>query len=358
MPAARRIHKTARARTAISAAQPASGNLHKALDFLERMDELEESQATVQVAYHLNRWVDVQTLSDDWTPDPLTRRLPRAIREGDTLEQLARPQFHLDDIRSMMQSVWMRGIARWVSREPVAGPLGEWWRDGESDLKDFEVEQIRTAERLFDWTVRSVQLDETLPYPDDPLAVPSPGTAETTRPPPPPQRGVPGPGYQFHPWQTLIFGRGDALARARVFIRLARQQDVDVVMLAFPGQTTPPRPRPWLPAVLVRDQLYLFDPRLGLPIPSGDDGGIATLTQVIENADLLSDLAVGTEHTYPVTAKDLDEVIAMIDASPQDVFAPHAVGRRAIGRRPTVDPDPRRHRSWPSGCRNAAASRT
>ena len=76
-------------------------------------------------------------------------------------------------------------------------------------------------------------------------------------------RGIAGPGYQYPPWQTLLFGHGDAWQRARVFLLLCRQQGIQAVLLAFPGRTTPPRPRAWLPAVLIADQLYLFDVRLG-----------------------------------------------------------------------------------------------
>lgn len=301
----------------VATEQTSLRHLNAAIDFAQRMDEFEEEQANVQVAYHLNRWVDELKLTDDWTPDPLSQKMPRNIRE-EVLDDLGRPQFYLDDIKSLMQSVWCANISKWVSRVDIAGPLGQQSRAHADELEDFEVDQLTVAERLFDWTVRNVQLETTLPYPFDPVELTT-DAAAGKRLPPPPQRGIAGPGYQTHPWQTLLYGRGDSLARARVFIQLARQQNIDVVMLAFPGLTTPPRPRPWLPAVLIRDQLYLFDAELGLPLPGPEGRGIATLQQVQADPKLLDELDVGTDYKYRVDAQDLRDVLVLIDASAQDL---------------------------------------
>lgn len=310
--------KSRRQASGAATAQTSLKHLHAAIDFANRMDEFEEEQANIQVAYNLNRWVDEMKLSDDWSPDPICRRLPREIRE-EVVGELGRPQFYLDDIKSLMQSVWCANIAKWVSREPILGPLGRRSTAHAAELEEFEVDQLTVAERLFDWTIRNVQLETTIPYPFDPVELTT-GAAATREPLlPPPKRGIPGPGYQVHPWQALLYGRADSLARARVFIQLARQQGIDVVMLAFPGLTTPPRARPWLPAVLVRDQLYLFDAELGLAIPGPDGQGIATLQQIRADPSLLDELDVGTDDTYRVAAEDMKSVIALIDASAQDL---------------------------------------
>jgi hypothetical protein len=293
-------------------------HLNSAIDFANRMDEFEQEQAIVQVAYHLNRWVDELELADDWSRDPISESLPRSMRQ-DVVAELGRPQFYLNDVKSLMQSVWSANISKWVSHTPVLGPLGQRSQAHADSLEDFEVDQLTVAERLFDWTIRNVQLETTMAYPFDPVELTTGAAANQPRLLPPPMRGIPGPGYQLHPWQTLLFGRGDSLARARVFIQLARQQGVDVVMLAFPGLTTPPRPRPWVPAVLIRDQLYLFDAELGLALPGPNDRGIATLQQVQADPSLLTKLNVGTEYTYRVVEKDLKKVLVLIDASAQDL---------------------------------------
>jgi hypothetical protein len=313
-----RQQKSRRRLGSMSSNKASLKHLNSAIDYANRMDEFEEELANVQVAYHLNRWVDDMELTDDWSPIPLSESLPRSMREG-VIADLGRPQFYLNDVKSLMQSVWSANIAEWVSRAPVLGPLGHRSQAHAEELEDFEVDQLTVAERLFDWTIRNIQLETTIPYPFDPVELTTGAATIRPRLLPPPMRAIPGPGYQTHPWQTLLYGRGDALARARVFIQLARQQGVDVVMLAFPGLTTPPRPRPWVPAVLIRDQLYLFDTEMGLALPGPNDQGIATLEQVKADPKLLSKLSVGTEHKYRVVEKDLKEVLVLVDASAQDL---------------------------------------
>jgi len=175
---------------------------------------------------------------------------------------------------------------------------------------------VAVAARLFDWTVRNIQLNELLPYPTADAEPSADGEGEAPTASSPLLEAKAGPGYTTYPWQTLTFGRGDAWQRARVFILLARQRQIDVVMLAF--DDTEESPRPWLPAALIDDQLYLFDTSLGLPIPGPGGFGIATLEQVRKDRSLLSELDVG-EHTYAPAEADFDKVVALIDASPNSL---------------------------------------
>lgn len=291
-------------------------HLSAAMDYLRRADEYEESQASFQVAYHLNRWLEGKNLAEPWQPDPLLNRLPRDVRDSRELKELGRNRFLMDEVKWVQEAVWMRQIATWVAQRPGERRLEEWIDQRAAEMDPLEAEHLAIATRLFDWTIRNLQLDELLPYPAEVAAQPAqqPGSAGA-RPVPPPQRGIPGPGYQHYPWQTLVYGRGDAWQRARVFILLCRQQGIDVVMLAFPGKTTTPRPRPWLPAALVQGQLYLFDTRLGLPIPGPAGQGIATLAEVLENPSLLDQLTIDDRLRYEIDPRDLREIIALQDAS-------------------------------------------
>jgi len=148
------------------------------------------------------------------------------------------------------------------------------------------------AQKLFDWTVRNIQLE-----PDsDPNKKAS----------------------RHRPFETLLIGRGEAIERAWAFILLARQQGLDVVLLGFQGaegQT----PRIWLPALLTGGELYLFDCRLGLPIPGPGGQGVATLAQVVADEQLLRQLDLDGEHPYPVRAADLAHVVAYVEGSPSDL---------------------------------------
>jgi tetratricopeptide (TPR) repeat protein len=207
----------------------------------------------------------------------------------------------------------MRQISNWVSKRPGNTEIETLLDQHAERLSESAVEQLSLALRLFDWTVRGIQLDPLLPFPIAAVSL-KPGEERVVERPPP-MRGIPGPGYQYPPWQTLLFGHGDAWQRARVFILLCRQQGVQAVVLAFPGKTTPPRPRAWLPAVLIEDQLYLFDIRLGLPIPGPSGRGIATLEQVLENPAVLEQLTIDESFQYEIDRKDLQSVLALLDTS-------------------------------------------
>ena len=288
-------------------------HLSKAVDYIKRLDEFEKPQAMLQATFQLNRWIGDQPAQDSWQPDPMIKTLSREVREEVDQEHLAAMQFGIDDVDTVVEAVWMRDVALWVGGQQDASPIAKELLAQAATLGSNEGDQLTIAHRLFDWTVRQVELSELLDYPTAPLAV---GTAVNQSPTiPAPKRLEPGPGYQLQPWQVLLYGSGDSLQRARVFIQLARQQAIPVVMLAFPGQTTPPRPRPWVTAALIGGDLYLFDPRLGIPLPGAEGRLIATLQEVIDDPSLLESLGVGEEFQYQIAPRDLNRVQALIDAS-------------------------------------------
>jgi len=241
-------------------------------------------------------------------------RLPRDIRQSGLLDDIGNWHFNRDDIEAVHQAILLRDIARWVAKAP-ADPLLSDWLDHNEAIDDLQREQLGIAERLFDWTVRNLQLVKTTPYPEEKAeaTVGEQSPSADTRPAP--QRGLSGPGYEYTPREALLYGYCDAQQRAWVFMALAQQQGIDTVYLAFPGQSIPPRPRPWVVGVLLEQELFLFDSELGLPIPGPEGKGIATLSQVLDQPELLDELDVG-DLKYPVTAEDLKEVIALICAPP------------------------------------------
>jgi hypothetical protein len=161
------------------------------------------------------------------------------------------------------------------------------------------LDPVERATALFDWTIRNIQLD------DDANAIPR------------------------RPWQVLLYGHGTAEQRAWVFAQLCRQQGLDVVMLALPeakpqadGADGVRSTRFWLPALVSNGELYLFDTRLGLPIPGPGGKGVATLAQLRSDPALLRQLDLD-DLPYTVTADDLQHVTA----SP--VADPFSLSRRA-----------------------------
>ncbi|MBA3482516.1 MAG: transglutaminase domain-containing protein [Pirellulales bacterium] len=229
--------------------------------------------ALQQVVERANQWIRTEKAADDtWQPEPLLTELPLDLRNAKGVtqaiagENLRDGSFAEWEGRLLAQAVWLRDIAQW-SRG--------------SATSDADV-----AAALFDWTVRNVQLD-------------SPELKELT---------------VLHPWQALIYGHGTAEHRAWVFVELARQARIDAVVLktgAAPGDL-PPR---LLVATVVDDQLQLFDPELGLPIP-GKARATGTLAEAAEDDSLLRQLDVSDELKYPVTAEQLKQVEVYLVATP------------------------------------------
>ncbi len=286
--------------------------LDVALDYVGRIEEYEPQQGMMQVAYQLNRWIATADQDESWKETPLLASLPENLRTIPPLASLDKREVTIEDVLYLREASWMRSVSQWVT-EDEESPLSETWLEAlEQSRGEPHAHDVSVATLLFDWTIRNIQLDPLLEFPK---------TSETPEGVDsrlfPLYRGEPGPGYRTWPWQTLLFGRGDAWQRASVFARLARQQEIDVVMLAIDAESPYGRPRPWLPAALIDDQLYLFDTQLGLPIPGPDGEGVATLQQVREDPQLLRQLDLGEAFVYPAGADDLDKLVVLLDASPE-----------------------------------------
>jgi len=294
-------------------------HLAKAYELLDQADDMPEERVVPELIFYLNQWCEEHPLPEKWQPDPLVERLPRSLRQFITVEVLEQPVFDLPDVHHLQEALLLREVSQWAVRRPVDEKLESWIRSPERDLSSEDAEQLVLAARLFDWTIRNIQLDELLTYPKDDAAGPSgkPGDQNTPNlEVPAPLRAVPGPGYQREPLQTLLVGHGDALERARLFILLARQHHLDVVMLAVFDVKSSPRPRPWVPAVVVGDRLYLFDTFLGLPLPASEGDGIATLDAIRKDPKYFDSLQADEQLRYPFRVEDLGNLMALIDASP------------------------------------------
>lgn len=177
-----------------------------------------------------------------------------------------------------------------------------WLRDAARAAVGKETDNLVRAEKLFDWVVRNTQQ-----IPDDA----KPADA-------PPQL----------PWHVLLFGRGTALDQAWLFQLLARQQGLDVVLLAYEDTQANAAPHWWCAALLHENELYLFDPHVGLPIAGPDGKRPATLNQAAADDKLLRALDLSDGKPYAPRAADLQKVVALCEAS-----APYVAPRFArLGR--------------------------
>lgn len=238
-----------------------------------------DDQVLTQVMAWLNQWIRQSDPKTDWQRDPLIDTLDSKLLGDAELatrispEALAERAFKPDDARHIQEAIWIRDICRWAHG------------DGFND--------VARATAIFDWTVRNIQLEA-----DDDSVL-------------------------RRPWQSLLFGRGTAEQRAWVFARLGRQLRLDVVMLSIPsaavadGKSAPKTAgvKFWLPALFSEGQLYLFDTRLGLPIPGPNGKGVATLEQVRKDDALLRKLDIEGAK-YPVTAESLKTIEIDLVADP------------------------------------------
>ncbi|TWT86151.1 hypothetical protein Mal64_38910 [Pseudobythopirellula maris] len=222
-----------------------------------------DDQAIGQLTERLNQWMRQlpEDEADTWERPALLATLPADVAGSEHLaprlsdEALSGRLFQPHETRVLEGLVWARDLAGWVAADQLQ-PLGQ-------------------AEALFDWVVRNVQLVEETPP-------------------------------QFA-WETLLHGRGAADSRLEVFALLCRQLNLPVVAVAAEG--APP-----LAGVLIADEVYLFDPTLGLPI-AGEEGGVATLAAAASNDGLLRQLDLDDE-PYPLTAEALADAELLVVADP------------------------------------------
>jgi hypothetical protein len=149
---------------------------------------------------------------------------------------------------------------------------------------------LQRAVLAFDWSVRQVRLQEDRET--DPLPV----------------------GF------VLRRGYGTALERALVFLALLQQFEVPGCLIARQEALGNAFPL-WCCGVLVEGDIYLFDPRMGLPLPGSKGNGIATLAGARTDPTVLQQLALDDSHQYDVTAEQAQKARLYI-AVPLSALAP------------------------------------
>jgi tetratricopeptide (TPR) repeat protein len=182
---------------------------------------------------------------------------------------------------------------------------------------------LERVRRLFDWTIRHVQL---VP-PESPI--PEILINQGIRPAP------------TRPYDVIVRGfaseiPGDAWAeRSWVFLALCRQIGVDAAMIGYTVEEevevegegeaeieVRERPYYWACAALADGVPYLFDTRLGMEIPGPGGEGVATIEQAAADPTVLDHLDLPDPPIpYPTGSADLARVRVFLDSS-RGYFAP------------------------------------
>ena len=339
------------------AAQRQVDYLNEAMTIVLSNDRFNYADVNTDIANGLNAWAKQVDAQVTWQPTPLIQTLPARIQETSYVKDLPELKFVAGDGQYLHEAAWLKSIVNWViarqppgnfrylieaakremdeeqlnvfvrSKSQLTGALRQLHpeltlnasqSESSSTGRISDLDKLARAVQLFDWTVRNIQLERLPKEPAvadiEEMRIVSSNTEV------PSLAGLAGPGYQRMPWHLLAHGLGDAWERGRLFISLLHEARVPAVMLGVRDVNQQERIVPWLVGVLINNDLYLFDPRLGLPIPGPGLKGIATLTQVQANPSLLSDLDLTPAESrrdidYPVVKGQLSHVVALIDAS-------------------------------------------
>jgi hypothetical protein len=266
------------------------------VDDLSRSMELVMSEQRIydqkefeeKVSTGLNRWSN-KILGDgeltaaggdvsNWKLDPTMQELVDKNKNLDLVSRTTRAGYLSSDAFYLRNCAWENRLAKRVCEESPVNSL-ELYRlaaqladvDANKaresnvkivqtlhpDLSDADAKQLTDALLLFDWVVRNTQLNDETPISADEVANEKLNNISTDNLA---VNGVRGLGYQHFRWQLLYLARADYAERARLVLALYRQRGLDAAMLEVKG-------RPWAVGALIGGQVYLFDTKLGLPIP-------------------------------------------------------------------------------------------
>lgn len=281
----------------------------------------------------------IQQVMSGWKRPALLDTLPEVYGDSLWVRNFEDENFLYTDAYYLQEQYWLQRILQQTRERSQVGryaylthagmdktlPLADALKQRDSKLDSPGSEQLALALQLFDWSLRNVS--------GHPFFLPTPEEAEdqalqsVEESMPRSFAGVRGPGYSQYLWQVMSYGRGDVWQQTHVFLQLARNAELDACVVGLRGKEPQPMlPRvshpdviPWAVGVAINDQLYLFEPRMGLPILHPETRAILTLKEVLESPELLdwysltpaestSELAV-----YPVSRSDLDDLVFLLD---------------------------------------------
>jgi len=349
-------------------------DLGRTMDFVFADRQFDQKDFEEKVSLGLNRWANYSADQAASTDVDRSDKVNQWVEQNQDMMLFK----HNDDLVFLNTDAYFLQEAFWISKiaqRVVANTTSSFFelyrlssnnfsidveeKDGLSavvakahpQLEKEQIAALTKSIKLSDWVVRNIYLMEELSPTEDEIEQQRLNSEETAW-----AAGVRGTGYQRHPWQTLMYGRGDYVDRAKVLLMLLHEVDLDAVMLCVGDKETP---LPWAVGVAIGDDYYLFDTKLGLPIPGKTPGSVATLKAARENADLLSSLdltikeSLEDDTNYWVDQTQLESLLAMTYVAPESLskrmaaLEPNQVGderlrlasypEKKIGRLPQID---------------------
>ena len=288
--------------------QSKQDHLGEAFNLLQSYVDLNKDKARRQIAYHLNRWLDVRPVDAELSMPEMLRTIREIVPPERLADDFERTRFAPSDINHLRDCYLFRKVTEWVDSERSDDPLlADWLEAKAGTLSEEDATKLRTATRLFDWTVRNIAIE--------PKVMPE-NTAPPLPLPLPLGMKFRGAGYRQSDYHTLWRGTGDSLQRAGVFTHLCRQVSIPAFVLAIPVSQTGEL-KPWCVGVLIGEEVYLFEPELGMFVPGPSQVGIATLSQARSDASVMRRLSVPGFFDYPYSKQDVQQVTALLNVTPE-----------------------------------------
>ena len=287
--------------------QTQQDHLGEVFAMLSHLVELNPDKAGRQITYHLNRWREGKTF-ENVKASQMFRTVSDVLPLEAANERILRENFLPSDVNHLRDSYLFHQIVEWVDDPRSDDPLlADWLAAMDKELTEDQATQLRTATRLFDWTVRNIAFEKRE------LTDPAP-------PPPPFSKGMVfrGAGYRQTDYQTVWRGTGDSLQRAGVFTQLCRQASIPAFVLAIQSAETG-QLDPWCVGVLIGNEVYLFEPELNSFVPGPDQVGIATLSQARSDASVLRRLNAPGFFDYPLAKSDVQQCVALLNVLPESI---------------------------------------
>ncbi len=185
------------------------------------------------------------------------KSLPADLITETQREALLSPEFTNADAFYLRNAVFLAAVAKWVTQSSP--------------------DELSRVMALFDYSMRNVSLiSESIPKVPFPL------------------------------FEVFRLGLGTPSDRGWAFAALLKQQRIDSVIFQSKSD-----PKQQLFGVILDGEIYLFDTRLGLPIPRGDDPpGVritrpATLSELQAHPEWWQGLTVRADQPYPWKAEEL-----------------------------------------------------
>jgi hypothetical protein len=252
---------------------------------------------------NLNEYFEQGTRPSDYYLSVDSRKFLQSqpfIGSAEAVRELESSTFGIMDSRHIEDCMLYSDIAHRVAGERMPGESGD-------------LPRIR---RLFDWTVRNIQL---VP----PGALAPPGAQQA----------------YARPYDVLLRGMATELPgldpgwseRGWLFMSLCRQLNIDVGLISYVPKRAPAsialnpasesaegQPVIWICVALVDEKAYLFDQQLGIAIPDGKGDGVATLDEALADPRVLERLELPGQFPYPTTRAALlsaGKVTVMLDSS-------------------------------------------